>query len=443
MARLSKLFAAVVTVLLAVVVVGVLTIPPFGSMVASGVTQIAYNLVQNAGTPLARRSTINCTGAGITCSDSGGVTEFNVGAGGGGTVTSVATGCGLSGGTITTTGTVISSWVADARTTTSEAIADSDCGKQMTFSNGSAIAATIAQAGSGGNFINGWFTVVKNIGAGALTITPATSTISGAASITLSTGEFCVITSDGTNYEGDCNHTIAGTNMTITKTRTGQTFDASGGGGSGNLSDSGTFYANNGTSNFGPIFPVTPPNTVSFSWRNQGTASETAVGNALYLLAVSDGTGNNNVRGREITLPSTPVSITSMLLTQGVQAQFPACGMYFADNGTGRLTLFAPTVVSGVLNWRVDHFTNATTISANVFSQGVLPSDSSVTIKLQDNGTNHVFFISSNGGQTFLQVFSESRTVWLATPDRVGYFCNAANATFNVGTTLISWVQGT
>jgi hypothetical protein len=44
--------------------------------VASSVIPASYNLVENNGTPLTRRSTINCTGA-LTCSDSGGVTVFN------------------------------------------------------------------------------------------------------------------------------------------------------------------------------------------------------------------------------------------------------------------------------------------------------------------------------------------------------------------------------
>lgn len=48
---------------------------------ASSIATLAYNLVENAGTPLTRRSTINCTG-GLTCSDAGGLTVMNVAAGG-------------------------------------------------------------------------------------------------------------------------------------------------------------------------------------------------------------------------------------------------------------------------------------------------------------------------------------------------------------------------
>ena len=56
-----------------------------------------------------------------------------------------------------------------ATTTTSEALANSDQGKLITFSNASAVACTIAQAGSGGNFAAGWAVSLKNLGAGTVT----------------------------------------------------------------------------------------------------------------------------------------------------------------------------------------------------------------------------------------------------------------------------------
>ena len=87
-----------------------------------------------------------------------------------------------------------------ATTTTSEALANSDQNKLVTFSNGSAVAATIAQAGSGGNFAAGWVVSLKNLGAGTVTLTPATSTVDGAATVTLTTGQGLDLYSDGTNY---------------------------------------------------------------------------------------------------------------------------------------------------------------------------------------------------------------------------------------------------
>lgn len=128
---------------------------------------------------------------------------FPIGGNGGGvgtgTVTSIATACGISGGTITTTGTLRRSETQNAQTGTTDTIADDDCGKLITYSNGASVAVTLPQA-NGSTFISGWFVDTANLGAGTVTITPTTSTIDGAASITLTTSQGVRIVSNGTNY---------------------------------------------------------------------------------------------------------------------------------------------------------------------------------------------------------------------------------------------------
>jgi hypothetical protein len=76
--------------------------------------------------------------------------------------------------------------------------ASSDWGKLLTLSNASAQVLTLPQAGSG--FPNGWYVDVENTGSGAWTITPATSTIDGAATLALSTNQGVRVYSNGTNY---------------------------------------------------------------------------------------------------------------------------------------------------------------------------------------------------------------------------------------------------
>lgn len=115
------------------------------------------------------------------------------------TAGNVAGGCTALSGTFPKQ-TITGAAGVDARTTTSEAIADSDRCKLVTFSNGSAVAATIAQAGSGGNFAAGWLAHVVNLGAGTVTLTPTTSTINGASSLALATGQGADIYSNGANY---------------------------------------------------------------------------------------------------------------------------------------------------------------------------------------------------------------------------------------------------
>lgn len=55
-------------------------VQPGGGSSAGG-----YSTIEDEGTPLTQRSTVNFTGAGVSCSDSGGETVCNVtgGAGGG------------------------------------------------------------------------------------------------------------------------------------------------------------------------------------------------------------------------------------------------------------------------------------------------------------------------------------------------------------------------
>ena len=135
-----------------------------------------------------------------------GITPVGGGGGGGsGTVTSIATSCGVSGGPITTTGTISGQVLANPQTGTNYAIVTGDCGKLVNLSNGANQVPTIAQAGSAG-FASGYYVNVCNQGAGTQTITPTTSTIGGAATYVLPAGTaaapICVgIVSDGTNYQ--------------------------------------------------------------------------------------------------------------------------------------------------------------------------------------------------------------------------------------------------
>jgi hypothetical protein len=114
---------------------------------------------------------------------------------------SINPGRGMSGGgTIAASRTLDRSAVVNAQVGTTYTYLDSDGGKLVTHSNAAAIAGTLPQAGGGGNFLSGWFADIENRGAGTLTITPTTSTIDGAANLSLVANQGCRLFSDGTNY---------------------------------------------------------------------------------------------------------------------------------------------------------------------------------------------------------------------------------------------------
>lgn len=117
-------------------------------------------------------------------------------------------GCNSSTPLVGATGTQLGSFITttavkiaiNTQTGTTYVYVDGDRGKLVTHSNGSAVAGTLPQAGASSTFVAGWFANVANLGAGTVTITPTTSTIDGAASITLLTNESIGIISDGANY---------------------------------------------------------------------------------------------------------------------------------------------------------------------------------------------------------------------------------------------------
>lgn len=99
------------------------------------------------------------------------------------------------------------------QTGTSYGIISTDREKLVTFNNAGAVAATIPQAGS--SFPDGWRVYLKNKGVGLVTLTPSTSTIDAASSITLSQNESCILYSDGSNYHRIARQSLSSATETV------------------------------------------------------------------------------------------------------------------------------------------------------------------------------------------------------------------------------------
>jgi hypothetical protein len=89
--------------------------------------------------------------------------------------------------------------LVNAQSGTTYTYLTSDKAKLVSHANGASIAGTLPEADSP-DFPSGWWMDVQNTGAGTLTITPTTSTIDGAATLVLATGQGVRIASDGSNY---------------------------------------------------------------------------------------------------------------------------------------------------------------------------------------------------------------------------------------------------
>lgn len=181
---------------------------------------ITSNTSGNAATATTLAGVLSATlgGLGANASAFSGVIKMN-GAGVASVVTGTSTNCVLVDGTSAACGSGSASFLSNLQTGTTYTIQSTDCGKVITHSNAASIAVTLPQAGV--SFPDGCLIGYKNTGAGDITITPTTSTISGTTSITLSTGEFADITSNGTNYEARGNRSTQGVGIIETKSRTG------------------------------------------------------------------------------------------------------------------------------------------------------------------------------------------------------------------------------
>lgn len=95
----------------------------------------------------------------------------------------------------------------NAQTGTAYTVLDADLNKLVTFTNAAAVAVTLPQAGVSSQFLAGWRVWFCNVGTvSKITITPTTSTIGGAAVLSLNPGappafgQCAMVISDGTNY---------------------------------------------------------------------------------------------------------------------------------------------------------------------------------------------------------------------------------------------------
>lgn len=171
--------------------------------VCSGATLQTDGVSNSSQTLLNFTDTSGPTGIVFT-NPSGGVESANLAnTFGGGNSVPLVTATGIQAGDVICYTTMLvnctPSVVPNEQTGTSYAILTTDRLKFLTFTNSSATAVSLSAASTTG-FTNGFSLAVKNTGAGAVTITPTTSTICGLSTLVILQGMQANLVSDGTNY---------------------------------------------------------------------------------------------------------------------------------------------------------------------------------------------------------------------------------------------------
>ena len=365
----------------------------------------------------------------------------------------VTAGAGLGGGGSVSLGSSVTLKLAFKNNSqagqTSYNVQNSDCGKVINFSASGAVAVSLPQAGSGGNFTDGCLIGFNDYGLGTVTITPSTSTIDGSASaIAIQTNSGILISSDGSNYwtvrgigssVNDAAINVSGTSASLPAAGTaGRTYWPT---------DGYELYYDNGTSwiGFGPLYPLTDVTTPSFSWDNQNTSTVTNVGHAT-VLTVPTGAGHNWAI-RLISAPATPYTITAGFIPTSVAgggSNPVEFGLLMRESSTAKMETCTMTTVAGGFSGFeniVSKFTNETTFSANYQTNNVSVYGPPFWVRMTDTGTNIVCAYSSDG-VNFVNAQSQSRTDFMSGgPNQVGFGADNVGSGASAYMTLISWKQ--
>lgn len=173
-----------------------------------------------------------------------------------------------------------------------------------------------------------------------------------------------------------------------------------------------------------------PLTASSFTWVNQGTASVSDGSNGL--VAILDPSQGSGTDGRYLVLaqPTPPFVFTwggyGVWRNSG-GAVYPQCGPCLRDSTSGRITNLVfhcrETDQDAV---EVSHLNSPTSYNSSPLGLNPATRGPIWWGRIEDDNVDHKFSISYDG-VTWIEIFSETRTTWLAAQDQVGFFFNRSS----------------
>ena len=181
-----------------------------------------------------------------------------------------------------------------------------------------------------------------------------------------------------------------------------------------------------------PLSPM--PSAASFSWVNQGAATD--ADNGVDGIALNMTTADGNLHILDKALPATPYTVTVAFTTTLAAINYNGMGICVRDSVGGGIQAFYAAYVSGEFI-QMENWNSATSFNATVLTFGLnwtkgVPS----WLQITDDGTNRVFKYSYDG-KNFIQATSVAHTSFI-TPDRIGILIRG-NTTYAIGGTFLSW----
>ena len=335
---------------------------------------------------------------------------------GSGTVTSIATNNGVTGGTITTTGTIGLA-----------AIANLDLLANISGSS----------AAPSANTLSAILDAVFDNTQGDILYRGS----SGWTYLGIGTSGY-VLTSQGAaanpHWAAASSGSPGGSTQAIQYNAGSSTF---GGVGPGNDGTAPVWEGGNAVAGINAGVNFIAPTVASFAWVNQNSGSTTQTISGGPILMALPNLSGLNWQGLFLSPPSAPYKVRALVRANNpIPSGTAAAGLYFYD-GT-KLEGFEFLAVASYLP-RVERMTNVTTASATVYT-GVSPSGTSpwyspLWIQLRNDGTD-IWFDYSTDGINFINVYDEAVGTFI-TPTKIGFGgVNLTPTTNTLYINLLRWV---
>ncbi|WP_185734209.1 hypothetical protein [Burkholderia stagnalis] len=181
------------------------------------------------------------------------------------------------------------------------------------------------------------------------------------------------------------------------------------------------------------------PLVSSLTWRNQGSATATQNNWGFTIKTPSNGSTSDAIRGLTAAIPSAPFQFVVRLRVAALVGNYLTAGLFMLDTSSGKIKAFGQTYNStpSFIIGNYNSYTSFSSLLGSLIGMPIPPE----WMRIRDDNTNWYYEVSPDG-VTWVTLNQEARNTFV-TPNAIGVFANAANASYALTLSVHSWYAGT
>ena len=187
---------------------------------------------------------------------------------------------------------------------------------------------------------------------------------------------------------------------------------------------------------WGILMPLVGISNAPGVWVNQGNATAYVQSGGLYMYDPPN--GGVSYRILKKSAPSTPYTVTALLLSEHGCWTYPSIGIGWRESSSGKF-VFPRLLGMGYAHHLALLQANSETVDVANYVDIALGAIPWMWLRITDNGTNRLVYYSRSGVHFHL-VHSIGRTDFM-TPNEVCLFVSSRNAYHGAGVVLLSWEE--